>query len=255
MYLRLAFAVAAHLNPDILLVDEVLAVGDLTFQKKCLGRMSEVAQEGRTVLFVSHNLGAVRSLCDRGIVLDKGKLVYSGPIGKSIESYYKITTAADVAEEEAAVAPGRSGFGRIAVTSHDGPSIMQNEPFEVSTTLHIASEVAGFSLICSFKDMQQRQVFHLREESSSFRTGSAWRGAVPIRLKIPALWLEPGLYSMVIKAFFWGDRNSARHVSDTLHLDVGGESSGWGAVLTPKVAWDVTADNSPAIDTSMGALA
>src|SRR4051794_31967620 len=72
MYLRLAFAVAAHLEPEILLVDEVLAVGDAAFQKKCLGKMGEVAQEGRTVVFVSHNMGAIRALCNRGVVLSNG---------------------------------------------------------------------------------------------------------------------------------------------------------------------------------------
>ena len=69
MYLRLAFAVAAHLDPEILLVDEVLAVGDISFQKKCLGKMDDVAKQGRTILFVSHNMGAVRSLCEKGVVL------------------------------------------------------------------------------------------------------------------------------------------------------------------------------------------
>src|ERR1700681_3350517 len=72
MYLRLAFAVAAHLRSEILLVDEVLAVGDAAFQRKCLGKMGEVTQEGRTILFVSHNMAAVRTLCSRGILLDQG---------------------------------------------------------------------------------------------------------------------------------------------------------------------------------------
>src|SRR4030095_1636250 len=76
MYVRLAFAVAAHLEPDILLVDEVLAVGDAAFQKKCLGKMGEVAREGRTVLFVSHNLGAVHALTRSCLYLDSGKLLY-----------------------------------------------------------------------------------------------------------------------------------------------------------------------------------
>src|SRR5207237_5159881 len=75
MQVRLAFAVAAHLEPEILLVDEVLAVGDAEFQQKCLGKMKDVTREGRTVVFVSHNLAAVRSLCSRGIVLDQGRLV------------------------------------------------------------------------------------------------------------------------------------------------------------------------------------
>ncbi len=78
MYTRLAFAVAAHLEPEILIVDEVLAVGDAAFQKKCLGKMGEVAREGRTVLFVSHNLAAVRSLCSRAIWLDSGHVVGQG---------------------------------------------------------------------------------------------------------------------------------------------------------------------------------
>src|SRR5918911_1420816 len=75
MYVRLAFAVAAHLEPDILVVDEVLAVGDAEFQKKCLGKIGEVARAGRTVLFVSHQLSAVKQLCERAILLDRGKLV------------------------------------------------------------------------------------------------------------------------------------------------------------------------------------
>jgi lipopolysaccharide transport system ATP-binding protein len=87
MYVRLAFAVAAHLEPEILIVDEVLAVGDAAFQKKCLGRMREVAGEGRTVLFVSHNMDAVQRLCDKGILLNKGKLVMSGDIGKVTNKY------------------------------------------------------------------------------------------------------------------------------------------------------------------------
>jgi lipopolysaccharide transport system ATP-binding protein len=78
MYVRLAFAVAAHLEPEILLVDEVLAVGDTAFQKKCLGKMGDVAHEGRTVVFVSHNMGAVENLCQCGIVLDRGQAVYIG---------------------------------------------------------------------------------------------------------------------------------------------------------------------------------
>src|SRR5437660_666679 len=78
MYVRLAFAVAAHLEPEILLVDEVLAVGDINFQKKCLGRMSEVAHEGRTVLFVSHNLPSIEKLCQRVIVVDGGRVIAQG---------------------------------------------------------------------------------------------------------------------------------------------------------------------------------
>src|SRR5580658_192586 len=85
MYVRLAFGVAAHLNPEILIVDEVLAVGDVQFQQKCLGKMSEVAHGGRTVLFVSHNMTALATLCDRCAVLDKGKLISQGPSRDAIQ--------------------------------------------------------------------------------------------------------------------------------------------------------------------------
>ena len=88
MYVRLAFAVAAHLEPEILIVDEVLAVGDAQFQQKCLGKMQDVSQrEGRTILFVSHNLSALRTLCRTGILLDRGQLREVSPIGKAIQGY------------------------------------------------------------------------------------------------------------------------------------------------------------------------
>jgi lipopolysaccharide transport system ATP-binding protein len=87
MYVRLAFAVAAHLEPDVLLIDEVLAVGDAAFQRKCLGRMDEAARSGRTVLFVSHNLQAVRTLCERGVVLEAGKVALDAPIEKALPAY------------------------------------------------------------------------------------------------------------------------------------------------------------------------
>jgi lipopolysaccharide transport system ATP-binding protein len=93
MYVRLAFAVAAHLDPEILVVDEVLAVGDVQFQKKCLAKMGDVAQKGRTVLFVSHNMAAIQALCQRGILLESGKIGYSGEVSAVIDHYlnYKIT--------------------------------------------------------------------------------------------------------------------------------------------------------------------
>ena len=87
MQVRLAFAVAAHLEPEILLVDEVLAVGDAEFQQKCLGKMRDVTREGRTVIFVSHNLAAVRALCPRALVLEKGRLMFDGPTEDAVHEY------------------------------------------------------------------------------------------------------------------------------------------------------------------------
>ena len=87
MYVRLAFAVAAHLEPEILIVDEVLAVGDAEFQKKCLGKMKDVSAHGRTILFVSHNMAAIKSLCNKGVFLEHGLLSYSGKINETISRY------------------------------------------------------------------------------------------------------------------------------------------------------------------------
>jgi lipopolysaccharide transport system ATP-binding protein len=98
MSVRLAFAVAAHLEPEILLVDEVLAVGDAAFQRKSLGKMNEVAKEGRTVVFVSHNLAIIQALCTRGILLERGEVVTDAPIGAAIDSYLRTLESAASAD-------------------------------------------------------------------------------------------------------------------------------------------------------------
>ena len=100
MYVRLAFAIAAHLNPEILILDEVLAVGDSQFQKKCLGKMREVSEEGRTILFVSHDMSAIRRLCSRSLMLSRGQVVHSGPTSEVVARY--------LASEEASSLPGES---------------------------------------------------------------------------------------------------------------------------------------------------
>jgi lipopolysaccharide transport system ATP-binding protein len=98
MYVRLAFSVAAHNEPDILLVDEVLAVGDAAFQQKCIGKMSEVAAHGRTVVFVSHSMSAIARLCSRGLVLEAGTVRYDGDINSAIKQYNELIFAGDQSE-------------------------------------------------------------------------------------------------------------------------------------------------------------
>ena len=100
MYVRLAFAVAAHLEPEILLVDEVLAVGDAAFQKKCLGKMSDVAKEGRTVLFVSHNMASVESLCPNVMILKSGRIAFSGESSLGIKTYLTTMETALITDGE-----------------------------------------------------------------------------------------------------------------------------------------------------------
>jgi lipopolysaccharide transport system ATP-binding protein len=124
MYVRLAFAVAAHLNPEILVVDEVLAVGDAAFQAKCLGKMQNVAsQEGRTVLFVSHNMAAVSALCQRVILLDAGRIAMDGPASQVVDRYHGRMFASshqrtDLQDVERS-GSGRARFVSVAVTPHD----------------------------------------------------------------------------------------------------------------------------------------
>lgn len=114
MYVRLAFGVAAHLEPEILLVDEVLAVGDATFQKKCLGKMGDVVQQGRTIMFVSHNMAAVAALCSRGVLLDSGRLHYSGTTQDVIDQY--LTRARATAGTPLSERTDREGDGQVRLS-------------------------------------------------------------------------------------------------------------------------------------------
>ena len=138
MYLRLAFAVAAHLEPEILLVDEVLAVGDAAFQKKCLGKMGDVAQEGRTVLFVSHNMGAVENLCARSVMIDAGKIALIGNTNEVVGRYMQHTYAESEATSGLANVANRRGNGRIRLTNFAVEDMNGNRLNAVATGSDIA---------------------------------------------------------------------------------------------------------------------
>jgi len=115
MYMRLAFAVAAHLEPEILIVDEVLAVGDAAFQKKCLGKMGEAARSGRTVLFVSHNMAVIRQFCTTGVLLDQGRTIKAGAIGDVVDSYLTVGVHCDGSWRRTAAVPDKPGIYLEAV--------------------------------------------------------------------------------------------------------------------------------------------
>jgi lipopolysaccharide transport system ATP-binding protein len=117
MYVRLAFSVAAHLEPEILLVDEVLAVGDMAFQRKCLGKMDDVAQEGRTVVFVSHNMGLLQQLCERGIFLQHGAVHTDGTIAEAVDAY--IQTLEQAKTLDIAQRTDRKGLGNVRLVGAD----------------------------------------------------------------------------------------------------------------------------------------
>jgi lipopolysaccharide transport system ATP-binding protein len=139
MYVRLAFAVAAHLQPEILLVDEVLAVGDMNFQKKCLGKMDDVAKEGRTILFVSHNVTAVTRLCKRCILLEGGKLLADGLTHEVMDSYLRSELATTASREWRDKAPGDEVVKLRSVRVRDREGKV-NEAFDIRQPIAIDVE-------------------------------------------------------------------------------------------------------------------
>ncbi len=151
MYVRLAFAVASHLEPEILVVDEVLAVGDAEFQKKCLGKMGQVSRDGRTVLFVSHNMGAIKSLCNRAILIDKGRLSLDGTVDEVVNRYLssgaerpRTGIIPDDAERQSDV-PDEARFRSVRLTDLDGNQVSQlyfGQPFRVHFTCDIFKDIA-----------------------------------------------------------------------------------------------------------------
>jgi lipopolysaccharide transport system ATP-binding protein len=198
MYVRLAFAVAAHLEPEILLVDEVLAVGDAAFQKKCLGKMGDVAKEGRTVLFVSHNMPAVQSLCDRGIWLDDGKIVGKGQANQVVSNYLQISFSnlTERVWDDIATAAGNEKvhLHRARVTPlNQQPS----EPITVETALQLEFEfwndlpgaVLNFSVV--LYNLEGACIFNVGSPAKSFLRGLVYGSFV-----IPGDFLNDAVYTV-----------------------------------------------------------
>ena len=131
MYVRLAFAVAAHLEPEILLVDEVLAVGDIAFQKKCMGKMGDVAKDGRTIMLVSHNMAAINALCSRCIILRNGGIEFEGATDKATERYYAESLNLDSGSDLSSRTRDGSGAGRFSSISIQ-PQDTRGCPLEVA---------------------------------------------------------------------------------------------------------------------------
>lgn len=165
MYVRLAFAVAAHLEPEILLVDEVLAVGDVEFQKKCLGKLGDVAGEGRTVLFVSHNMTAVLSLCPNAYLLNRGRVVYHGETSDVISLYLESSSArADIPLNER---EDRGGNGLVKLTSlqinnGDGDAIIRcGDGLQITLCYKSMQKVSDPAVLINIYDEFNRTIFFL----------------------------------------------------------------------------------------------
>lgn len=201
MYIRLAFAVAAHLEPDILLVDEVLAVGDGEFQKRCLGKMNEVTAEGRTVLFVSHNLSALARLCSRGIVLDQGSTVMDGDIHQALAAYSRQINTSGQLNCESYRGPLSDviRFHCIEINGKRQIDEMQFQP-EETIKIRVLGEASRplddyRTAVVILKDGLQVLVLGDSQQSAHLSAGF-----FESTVEIPCYFLSPGTYSIDIAA-------------------------------------------------------
>jgi len=208
MQMRLAFAVAAHLEPEILLVDEVLAVGDAAFQKKCLGKMGDVAKKGRTVLFVSHNMGAIRSLCTRGYLVSQGRLLLDASINKCIDGY--LLAASDdmpndvFIQESNRPAVARDSvvtITRVKLRSKTVQAIVDTAaPLALDIYLNVKEPVRNVLFGFSVYSSDGVRVFECRSIGSQGLIGRLLPGKYSLSCVINENPLNPGLYRLEVGA-------------------------------------------------------
>jgi lipopolysaccharide transport system ATP-binding protein len=199
MYVRLAFAVAAHLEPEILVVDEVLAVGDAQFQKKCIGKMEDVSkQEGRTVLFVSHNTGVIAQLCSKAILLDKGRVLMVDRTETVVDAYLNRHDESSSAIQKAG-APGENQFTLAHMSDREGGTRVEyrfDEEILVAVELSVESFSEDLELAMRLMDRQKNAVFTIHEKLDKHRRpGSA---TIRLNVVIPAVFVAPGKYSWLM---------------------------------------------------------
>ncbi len=255
MYLRLAFAVAAHLEPEILVVDEVLAVGDAEFQRKCLGKMSDVAQAGRTVLFVSHNMSAVLRLTQEAILLEKGRLKLRGPSAEVVDAYLSAGNASagerlwEADEVPAEAAP----FRPIALRVRDAKgsvseTVRSPEPFFIEMEYELTAPITGLRVGIYLTTARGDQVltsFDTDDQKRFEKFGTRPAGRYVSRCTVPPDLLNGGRYTLGVNASAYRVR---RYFMDEQALNFNVDASGapgmqWPevrpGVLRPRFAWEI----------------
>ena len=210
MQVRLAFSVAANLDPEILLIDEVLAVGDAEFQKKCLGKMSEIAEGGRTVLFVSHNLGALSNICQKGIVLNGGKIAYIDTIDKSINNYLQSSNANCNNEISLINRPKRTESTKHSIThlsidlengvAYYGKPLIFRIGFDFINTVFAPQFVASFHTLTGIK------IFTVNSQWQKNNFAECVFGKGNVTCTIDSLPLLPGSYSISLRLWTVGEK-------------------------------------------------
>jgi lipopolysaccharide transport system ATP-binding protein len=242
MYLRLAFAVAAHLEPEILVVDEVLAVGDAEFQRKCLGKMNDVAQQGRTVLFVSHNMSAILRLTQEAIVLKKGQLIKRAPAPEAVDFYLASGQAEsgervwDVEDIPAASAPFRPVA--IRVKDRSGKvvdTVRSTEPVTVECEYQLNAPVTGLRVGMYLNTMRGEYVFTAfdTDDAKQYEQfGTRQAGRYISRCNIPADFFNEGRYSLGVNASSFGVK---RYFMDENALSFSVDISGAPGTQWPEI--------------------
>jgi len=205
MYVRLAFAVAAHLEPEILIVDEVLAVGDAEFQKKCLGKMESVSKnEGRTVLFVSHNMSAVRNLCERAVLMRDGKLAKAGDVGLLLDDYLANMHSDSCLEMDFSNSQRHGHFGsklRLRwMKVNRGSGIWHGQPLEIDFGFECLADVEGVSFGMGFCNRDGGRVLSIDSDLNGTRWSLKRGQQGTAHFRIPELYLEPDIYLLDIGA-------------------------------------------------------
>jgi len=248
MYVRLAFAVAAHLEPEILIVDEVLAVGDAQFQKKCLGKMGEVANEGRTVLFVSHNMGALSVLCNKAVYLTKGRVTAIGDATEIVTDYLKDifdTKTEDLNKLRSSDLGKEIRFYEIKLSSGSGADLVFDQSIEFVLKIHSDINAEDLVIATSIFDSSGACVgIHFPKQTFSFKAGQR----LTLHQTIRNLKLAPGSYHAGFSISV-GDRETRLHMLDLVNgvpafqilpissdgKQLGNWYSGWGSIVIEDV--------------------
>lgn len=233
MYVRLAFAVAAHLQTDILIVDEVLAVGDVSFQRKCLGRMGDAARSGRTVLVVSHNMSAIRGLCRRALWLDAGRVRALGPADEVVTEYLSDATPlaelAQLAERIAELAPDpvwRWQAVRIMQQGRPTLEVVNHLPVEIELEYEVREAVHGLRVVIDLLDESSDLLIRSFHDERAEQLSVLAPGRYRSRVVVPADLLAPRAYRLSFRATIHNVRDIFPDaLSATLHAVHSGEQN------------------------------
>jgi len=231
MFVRLAFSVAAFLEADIMIVDEVLAVGDAAFQRKCLGKMEDVAQSGRTILFVSHNMGAVKELTTRGIYLKKGRLVFDGPIDEAANQYLGAATGneghATSHDLKLVERSGESGkrWMFTGIQSVGQPFLVgYNKPLRFELEYESKEKVDEIQIGFHIANVFGTRLTTCRSIDSGVKLTCAKGEKGKLSMVIEKPFLPPGLYMVQLGAMSGFDENGLDYIHDALRFEVNHES-------------------------------